>query len=461
VAAVGQGTISPNLSNAVLEIGLSQTVKAAGVNGHQFRRWEVATNWLDPVVVTNATLSFVMQSNLTLTVVFADTNRPVVTVTNLVANQRTSNAVFTVRGKVTDNAGVSNVWYRLNGAPDWLPATGVVAGRTSLWSAPLVLDQQTNRFEVWAEDATGNRSLTNSVSLTYVKMFTLTEYFPLPLGAHWLYDGTDWDGLPMKFSFDVTDTNYVITNYTGTRPVIPYLTNCVRVAAAYLDETTLVPRENWTEYMAIGGRFGSFGDDDLPNESMRIAGGFIAPAQMAVGAIVTLKTNAYMFGTNAGTASITFQLIEHTSLTVPAGSFPDVLHMRWNMAAPDSAQVHDEWWAKSVGKIKRLHISGNSSAVSYELIQYSLPPAPLIAAKTAKPSLPLKLECGIGSPAVENGCLQMRLAGPPGALVVVESSPDLVHWLPIQTNTLTSGQMYFSDPQWTNHPARFYRLRSP
>jgi hypothetical protein len=169
VAAVGQGTISPNYSNAVLEIGLSQSVKAAGVNGHQFRRWEMATNWLDPVVVTNATLNFVMQSNLTLTVVFADTNRPVVTVTNLVANQRISNAVFTVRGKVTDNAGVSNVWYRLNGAPDWLPASGVVAGRTSLWSAPLMLEQRTNKFEVWAEDAAGNRSATNPVSFVYVK----------------------------------------------------------------------------------------------------------------------------------------------------------------------------------------------------------------------------------------------------------------------------------------------------
>ena len=94
-----QGKLIPNLSNAVLEIGLGSSMTAAGVNGHQFRRWEVSTNWLDPVVVTNAKLNFVMQSNLTLTAVFADTNRPVVTVTNLKASQRISNAVFTVRGK--------------------------------------------------------------------------------------------------------------------------------------------------------------------------------------------------------------------------------------------------------------------------------------------------------------------------------------------------------------------------
>jgi hypothetical protein len=34
-------------------------------------------------------------------------------------------------------------------------------------------------------------------------------------------------------------------------------------------------------------------------------------------------------------------------------------------------------------------------------------------------------------------------------------------WLPLQTLTLTNGEFYFSDPDWTNHPTRLYRLRSP
>ena len=39
-------------------------------------------------------------------------------------------------------------------------------------------------------------------------------------------------------------------------------------------------------------------------------------------------------------------------------------------------------------------------------------------------------------------------------------------WSPVSTNTLnkfvgTNGTSYFSDPQWTNYPGRFYRLRSP
>jgi hypothetical protein len=50
-----------------------------------------------------------------------------------------------------------------------------------------------------------------------------------------------------------------------------------------------------------------------------------------------------------------------------------------------------------------------------------------------------------------------------GMTVVVETCTNLANpvWNPVATNTLTGGSSYFSDPQWTNYPGRFYRLRSP
>ena len=47
--------------------------------------------------------------------------------------------------------------------------------------------------------------------------------------------------------------------------------------------------------------------------------------------------------------------------------------------------------------------------------------------------------------------------------VVVEGCTNLANpvWQPVSTNVLTGGTSYFSDPQWTNYPGRFYRLRSP
>ena len=47
--------------------------------------------------------------------------------------------------------------------------------------------------------------------------------------------------------------------------------------------------------------------------------------------------------------------------------------------------------------------------------------------------------------------------------VVVEASPTLSNpsWSPLITNNLVGGSFYFSDPQWTKYPSRFYRVRSP
>ena len=48
-------------------------------------------------------------------------------------------------------------------------------------------------------------------------------------------------------------------------------------------------------------------------------------------------------------------------------------------------------------------------------------------------------------------------------VIVVEACTNLVNpvWTPLQTNMLTGVSSYFSDPEWTNYPGRFYRLRSP
>jgi hypothetical protein len=55
------------------------------------------------------------------------------------------------------------------------------------------------------------------------------------------------------------------------------------------------------------------------------------------------------------------------------------------------------------------------------------------------------------------------IVGNSNLVVVVEACTNLSHpvWMPLATNTLTGGSSYFSDPGWTNYPARFYGFAFP
>jgi hypothetical protein len=54
------------------------------------------------------------------------------------------------------------------------------------------------------------------------------------------------------------------------------------------------------------------------------------------------------------------------------------------------------------------------------------------------------------------------ISGATSLSVAVEACTSLANptWLPLSTNTLTGGSSNFCDPEWKNHPARFYRVRS-
>jgi hypothetical protein len=74
------------------------------------------------------------------------------------------------------------------------------------------------------------------------------------------------------------------------------------------------------------------------------------------------------------------------------------------------------------------------------------------------------------NPQVQPGTLGVRtnqfgfnITGTSNLVVVIEASTNLANpvWSPLQTNTLDSNSLYFTEPQWSNYPSRFYRLRWP
>ncbi len=66
-----------------------------------------------------------------------------------------------------------------------------------------------------------------------------------------------------------------------------------------------------------------------------------------------------------------------------------------------------------------------------------------------------------GSVGVQNDAFGFTISWATNVPVVVEASTNVANptWVPLQTKALSGGWTHFSDPQRTNYPARFYRVR--
>jgi hypothetical protein len=67
------------------------------------------------------------------------------------------------------------------------------------------------------------------------------------------------------------------------------------------------------------------------------------------------------------------------------------------------------------------------------------------------------------APGFTGGQFGFNLTGPINGVIVVEACTNLANpvWLPVSTNTLSSGVSAFSDPQSKNYSTRYYRFTSP
>ena len=76
---------------------------------------------------------------------------------------------------------------------------------------------------------------------------------------------------------------------------------------------------------------------------------------------------------------------------------------------------------------------------------------------------PPRMENNDASFGVRSNQFGFNLSWADGRTVVDEASTTLTNpsWRSVSTNTLVDRSSYFSDSQWTNHPGRFYRIRSP
>jgi hypothetical protein len=70
--------------------------------------------------------------------------------------------------------------------------------------------------------------------------------------------------------------------------------------------------------------------------------------------------------------------------------------------------------------------------------------------------------CGSDFGVKTNG-FAFNIVGTKDIPIVVQTCTNLANsiWVPLLTNTLAGGSLYFADPSWTNSPNRYYRIVAP
>jgi sugar lactone lactonase YvrE len=156
VEIVGQGRIKPNYNGVSLPVGASYSMTAIPAPGFVFSNWTLASPAAGVVITNSPAIQFTMVSNLTVTASFVDVQKPTDTITLPVSGQQVNNAVYTVTGRATDNAGVAGVWYQFNNG-NW-----TLAGTTNHWTnwfATIAPAPGVNTLRTYAQDVSGRQNL--------------------------------------------------------------------------------------------------------------------------------------------------------------------------------------------------------------------------------------------------------------------------------------------------------------
>ena len=224
VSAFGLGTVSPNYSNSWLEIGRNYSMTATPASGFVVTNWTISTNWLGGRVTNNATVQFMMASNLTLQVNFADVTKPTLTITAPTAGQKMTNALATFVGTTSDNWKVAGVWYQLN-SNVWNLVTATTNNYTN-WTQTLPLVIGTNTLKAYALDLGGNFSTTNSLSVISSNTFMLQLGFTnsLPMTTNGMTFSLQLSkGLNGHIQVSTNLTSWTtLTNFIGTNSNITF-----------------------------------------------------------------------------------------------------------------------------------------------------------------------------------------------------------------------------------------------
>lgn len=333
-------------------------------------------------------------------------------------------------------------------ATPWLSAASPGNGYYDDRKEPVLRGEKTGLPSDVGFEAVGPTSAPDAVAdagRTTAPVLLRDYNYPIMPGNEWWFQGTDWDGESSLMLYRVEEVVKTLVlcpgDTTGHEVVSMY---CAFGTGAPGDGFT--PTDTWYDYLSAVEGWGLYGADDDPGEfELRIEHGLVFADPFAINVPQSVTDNICVNGSAAGDATYSVTVLEKTALTVSAGTFGDCVHLRIEKSrvGGDEPEVEEQWWARGVGLVKHVGISGDGAAKQQELLQASIAPYPQLSA-------------------TRNGeGIALDIVGPLGVTITVErrsSWGSATDWETHEVLLMTRATRSLSVTAPSGEGARFYRL---
>jgi uncharacterized repeat protein (TIGR02543 family) len=187
----------------------SSTLNLSNVQQNQAGNYSViVSNVAGTATSAAAALSVVSPGSVS-----SETVKPKLSIMTPKKNEKLSSATFTVSGKASDNASVTNVYYSLNGSK-WASAS--TGNNWANWTANVTLTPGANTIQAYAVDSSGNVSETETVNFMYVMKAILTVNSTVGGKIKPNYNGKSLE-VGMNYSMTAkAEKGFAFTNWTGS-----------------------------------------------------------------------------------------------------------------------------------------------------------------------------------------------------------------------------------------------------
>ena len=276
-----------------------------------------------------------------------------------------------------------------------------------------------------------------------------------------------------QFNYAVTNQMVTITGYTGTTPdvvAIPSTINGLPVISigdfAFENQDTITA-------VTIPNRATIIGDGAFQfcYSLTNILVDPLNPAYSSVDGVLFNQNQTTLVEYPGGKLGRGYT-VPNSVTSIGADAFEACFSLA-NVTIGNSVTTIGDWAFNSCSSLTSIYFQGNAPSLdgiyvflSGNVTAYYLPgtvgwSSTFGGIPTALWSLPypLVLNSSLGVRANQFG---FTVSWATNLNVVVEAATDLKNpnWSPLTTNALNNGVVNFTDPQWTNYPSRFYRVRS-